>query len=52
MKAEDDISDYPVILGFGSASTLSEYSAPQKAKKMRKIGFKFPKPLSKTRKSV
>lgn len=52
MKAEDEISEYPVILGFGSASTLSEYSAPRKAKRMRKIGFKFPKPLSKDRKSV
>ena len=44
----DDWRGFPVILGYGSASTLSEYSPEQQAqmrkrpKKRRRIGFHIP----------
>lgn len=43
MDDDRDGYDYPIIMGQGSASTLHEYSTPQPVKKMRRIGFKFPK---------
>jgi len=43
MEDDRDGYDYPIIMGQGSASTLHEYSTPQPVKKMRRIGFKFPK---------
>lgn len=47
-RSDEDLGDFPVILGFGSCHTLTDYgpATPKrkgKATKPRRIGFHIPK---------